>query len=42
MSVDIKATYWNYDKIFANKFLALFGDKEPRWEYIILKKYVMH
>ena len=31
MSVDIKAGNWNYDKNFAIKFLALFGDKEPQW-----------
>ncbi|MDF0680255.1 MAG: hypothetical protein P0116_04755 [Candidatus Nitrosocosmicus sp.] len=31
MSVDVKAGFWNFDKIFANKFLALFGDKEPQW-----------
>jgi len=31
MSVDVKAGNWHHDKIFANKFLALFGDKEPQW-----------
>jgi uncharacterized protein YwgA len=31
MSVDVKAKNWNYDKNFANKFLELFGDKEPQW-----------
>lgn len=31
MSVDVKSGNWNYDKNFANKFLELFGDKEPQW-----------
>lgn len=31
MSVDVKAGFWKYDRIFANKFLVLFGDKEPQW-----------
>jgi uncharacterized protein YwgA len=31
MSIEVKAQKWNCDKIFANKFLTLFGDKEPGW-----------
>jgi len=31
MSVDVKAGNWNCDEVFANKFLTLFGDKDPQW-----------